>query len=73
MTAIRKSEAMKRCTDCKRTLPACEYGIDRTRRDGRRGLCKRCNRAASKLQREKGKFVIPKYRVCAQFPKWLAP
>mgnify|MGYP001594882053 CR=1 FL=1 len=64
---------MKRCTGCRRMLPVREFSIDRSRRDGLRGLCKRCNRAVSKQQREKAKGVIPTYRVCAQYPKWLAP
>ena len=69
------NKGVKRCTDCKRTLPACEFSVDRTRRECLRGLCKRCNRAVSKQERErkKSKDAIPAYQVLAKYPKWLAP
>jgi hypothetical protein len=38
----------KRCIHCKQTLPISDYHCDRTKADGRRNACKRCQIAAVK-------------------------
>ena len=41
----------KRCTDCRRTLTAGEYGVDRSTHDGLMRRCPRCQLASARRSR----------------------
>lgn len=53
---------MKRCYKCKEWKDLCEFGNDKSRKDGLSSLCKECMKLKNKKYRETHKEYISNYR-----------